>query len=120
MFCPKCGQQNSEDSSFCRSCGTALAVAAPMPGATGQHYVANTTQNAPLSVPSLVLGLIGLFISPLAILAIIFGAVALGKINNDPSLKGKGMAVAGLVLGIVEIASWVLVILIFGAFLSTL
>lgn len=34
-----------------------------------------------------------------AVLAVIFGAIALG--NKDPAVAGRGMAVAGLVLGII-------------------
>lgn len=29
MFCPKCGQQNDEDSMFCQNCGTALSKIYP-------------------------------------------------------------------------------------------
>jgi|TARA_B100000315_G_scaffold220659_1_gene223525 hypothetical protein len=34
-----------------------------------------------------------------SILAVIFGHVALSQIKKDPSIGGRGMAVAGVVLG---------------------
>ena len=34
-----------------------------------------------------------------SILAVIFGHVALSQIRKDPSIQGRGMAVAGVVLG---------------------
>ena len=34
-----------------------------------------------------------------SILAVIFGHVALSQIRKDPSIQGRGMAIAGLVLG---------------------
>ena len=34
-----------------------------------------------------------------SILAVIFGHVALSQIRKDPSIQGRGMAIAGVVLG---------------------
>jgi uncharacterized protein DUF4190 len=34
-----------------------------------------------------------------SILAVIFGHIAISQAGKDPTLRGKGMAVAGLVLG---------------------
>lgn len=39
-----------------------------------------------------------------AVLAVILGGVAIKKCNDDPLLAGRGMAVAGLVLGIIVAA----------------
>jgi len=38
-----------------------------------------------------------------SILAVIFGHVALSQIQKDPSIRGRGMAIAGLVLGYVGV-----------------
>jgi hypothetical protein len=70
-----------------------------------------------LAVASLTLGIIGLcFIFIIwipvlgwismgpAILAIIFGGIALSQMNKDPNLQGRGMALAGLVMGIIVAA----------------
>lgn len=53
-----------------------------------------------------VLGIIGLFILglPLGIAALILGAVSLGKHGNNPGkYKGQGLAIAALILGIIDI-----------------
>lgn len=46
-----------------------------------------------------------------SILAIIFGHVAISQMRRDPNLRGKGMAIAGIVLGYVGVAIFVLAIL---------
>jgi uncharacterized protein DUF4190 len=54
------------------------------------------------AITALVLGIIGLFgIFVLSVLAIIFGALGRGDTDRDPTLGGRGMATAGLVLGMV-------------------
>src|SRR5437764_12154983 len=59
-----------------------------------------------LAVASLVLGIAGFVVCPLicSVLAIIFGVQAKGKIRQDPSLQGEGMAQAGFILGIIGLA----------------
>jgi hypothetical protein len=53
-------------------------------------------------VASLVLGIIGVIAGfILSVLAIIFGALARGDTAKDPTLGGRSMATAGLILGIV-------------------
>jgi hypothetical protein len=62
-----------------------------------------------LAITALVLGILGG-----AILAVIFGHVALSDIRKTGK-EGRGMAVAGLVLGYIETAFWVLIIVLFAA-----
>ncbi|WP_217371877.1 DUF4190 domain-containing protein [Spirosoma rhododendri] len=56
-----------------------------------------------LAIASLVCGILAFFLLGivLGILAIIFGGVALSKIRKNPEVSGRGMAVAGMILGIV-------------------
>lgn len=66
-----------------------------------------TAQKTPGSaVAALVLGILGLVFCPIvcSVLAIIFGQQAKGEIERDPSLGGAGMATAGFVMGIVGLA----------------
>ncbi len=63
-----------------------------------------------LAVVSLILGILTVpscccsFLSAAPGLAgIIFGAVALSQISSDPTQKGKGMAIAGIILSIIGI-----------------
>jgi hypothetical protein len=50
-----------------------------------------------LAVAALVLGILGVFVPLLGVLALCFGGVALSKANQGA--PGKDMAIAGLVLG---------------------
>ena len=112
MFCPKCGAQVSEGSTFCQNCGTAIAPPAAQPPAAASQPQSQqgvtTGKTSGMAKASLVLGIIGVFITILSILAIIFGFIALGQIKREPILKGKGMAVAGLILGFIIFASWII------------
>ncbi|TEU04844.1 MAG: DUF4190 domain-containing protein [Dehalococcoidia bacterium] len=76
-----------------------------------------------LAIASIVCGILSLvfFWVPLfgfllGIIAIIFGAVAIRQIGREPNLGGRGMAVAGLVCGIVGVAGWVILIAWIGIF----
>jgi len=67
-----------------------------------------------LSIASLVLGCVGIFLfwlyAIVPVLAIIFGGVAINK-QKKAGVKPSGMAIAGLVLGIVFTAIMVLALL---------
>ena len=70
------------------------------------------------AIASLVTGLVGLIIVGviLGILAIVFGAVAMSRINDKPRiLNGYNMAIAGLVLGIIDIIGAILVLIYFSS-----
>jgi hypothetical protein len=72
--------------------------------------VAQTT-NA-LAVASMVLGILWLFWIG-SILAIIFGHVALVQIKKSNGTQGgRGMAIAGLVLGYLSTVGWILLIVL--------
>jgi hypothetical protein len=47
-----------------------------------------------------------------SILAVIFGHVALSQIQKDPSIQGRGMAVAGVVLGWVGLGVLLIVLIV--------
>ena len=117
MYCPKCGQQNADENRFCLQCGAALTQdistiqTEPLP-----QRPLEASRNSGLAVASLVLGIAGFFINFLSILAIIFGALGMSQTAKNPELKGRGMAITGLVLGIVVVAGWILIILFFGSF----
>jgi hypothetical protein len=74
-------------------------------------------------VTSVVFGILSWCVLPFvgAIVAIICGHMARGEIrnaSNDRRLEGDGLAVAGLVLGYVQLALSVLVIFLFVALLA--
>jgi hypothetical protein len=58
-------------------------------------------------------GLVGLFIAsiPLGIIAVVFSGISLSKIKKDPRrFKGKGFAIAGMVLGIVDVVGMIILL----------
>jgi uncharacterized protein DUF4190 len=61
-------------------------------------------------VASLILSLLWMFWLG-SVLAVVFGHIALGEIRRDPSLRGRGLAIAGLVIGYVGLALLLLGIL---------
>ena len=79
------------------------------PYAAPGHPVAPTRPTSGLAITSLICGLAGAvlfwaFIPVLAsIAAVITGHMALGQTKRDPAIGGRGMAIAGLILGYVVI-----------------
>ena len=67
-----------------------------------------------LAIASMVLGIVWVYWLG-SILAIVFGHVALHQIKRNPHQTGRGMAIAGLVLGYLGVAVLVLVIIAFVA-----
>lgn len=67
------------------------------------------------SIVGMITGILGIFVFGIILGAcgIIFSAIALSAIKKNPEkYKGKGMAVAGLVTGIVAILGWLLLVAI--------
>lgn len=108
--CDKCGANNLDDAAVCNLCNAPLGApangAAPPPMApppeSGSPHLQRAQQVQPrtsgFAIASLVLGLLcgGGLLLPLA-----FGIIALVQIgNNQGALRGRGMAIAGLVLSI--------------------
>jgi hypothetical protein len=90
---------------------------APPPPAGGYAMPAPVRpKTSGLAVAALVVGLVGwMFCGVGSVVAIALGAIALGTIaKSEGALTGRGMAVAGLVLGIIGVvataAFWVLVV----------
>lgn len=80
--------------------GSGMTIAASAPGASATNGAATA---------ALVLGIVG-FIVPIvcSILAVVFGAIGMGAADKLPNRNGRGMALAGLVLGIVGAVLWLL------------
>jgi hypothetical protein len=84
-----------------------------------QHeYGGQQTKTSGLAVTSMIMGILSViggaifFLPPL--LAIIFGHVAVGSCSKNRTLGGKGMAIAGLVMGWICMAGWIIFFLFFG------
>jgi hypothetical protein len=86
---------------------------APAPGGYGYVPGGQPRKTPGLAVAALVCGLVGILIANFILgpLALIFGAVSLRQINASPAtLKGRGLAIAGIVLCFVDIAVFVVVL----------
>jgi type IV pilus assembly protein PilA len=101
QFCEACGNSLAADDKFCRNCGRATPGALSVAASTASTATVETSTKAILSLIS---GLL-FFIPFLFIAAIVFGHLALSEIRKSAGrLKGEGIAIAGLVLGYIEIA----------------
>ena len=100
------------------------SVAATPPPAVASGPVTPTTvvvaaPTEPLAIWSLVLSLIGLLGfccggPVLGIAGVICGHLGLSKINANPQLQGRGLAMAGLIIGYFAVVSWALYLIFFG------
>jgi len=84
-----------------------------------QHeYGGQPTKTSGLAVTAMIMGILSViggaifFLPPL--LAIIFGHVAVASCSKNRGLGGKGMAIAGLVMGWICMAGWIVIFLFFG------
>jgi hypothetical protein len=70
----------------------------------------------PLSIWSFVLSLVGLFCCGfiVGVPAIICGHIALSHIKNRPYFGGKGLAIAGLIIGYFATIGWLVYLLFLG------
>lgn len=110
-ICPQCGFRGAAPARAKPAAWTladpALAAApAPPPGASQQQG---------LAVGALVCGLVCFVFPPLSIVAIILGAIGMNQAERSPQTHGgKGMAVAGLVLGLIVAVFWLVILGSFG------
>lgn len=92
-----------------------------VPGYPMPPYGAAQPQSKPsgMAIASLVLGIIGVpmfcFVLP-SLLAVVFGALGIRQCGKNPVYSGKGLAVAGLVLGLLTLLGFVLLLLAFDTF----
>jgi len=98
MYCPNCGREIEEGSNFCKFCGKKVNVNIPSNSA---NFYSQSGQYSGFAITSLVCGIIGF--CGLWILAIIFGVIAKKQIRESGGyIKGEGMAIAGIILGIID------------------
>jgi type IV pilus assembly protein PilA len=118
MFCSRCGQAMPEGATLCATCGPQATLAnAPPAGLSSPTSAGVPGSQAPqktsgLAIASLIFGILFIFF-PLSIPAIVFGHIALSQIKNSAGrLGGRGIAIAGLVLGYLGIAMIPLILII--------
>jgi hypothetical protein len=89
-------------------------IGATSPAAPPASTPAGKTE--PLAIWSFALSLLSLVCCGfvLGIPGVICGHLALSKLQKEPQLQGKGFAVAGVVIGYVAIAFWLIYVVFFG------
>ena len=97
-----------------------LSLRSPVQLLTGKAMPDEGQKTDGISIAAMVCGILA-FVVPyvgivLAILAIVFGAIGMGRTKRNPELKGRGMAITGLVLGILAF----FVVILLAAVLATL
>lgn len=93
---------------------------APAAVAATPVAVVPARKSEPLAVLSLIFSILGLcgfccgFFVTAAIAGIICGHIALSRIKANPEVEGHGLALAGIIIGYVALAGWLIWILLFG------
>ena len=108
MFCPHCGFKNDGDATFCQSCGS------KMNGKTTIIYPDYMAKYNPWAVAGFVLSLINIFLGSLfipGVLGLIFSSMGYNQINELGG-RGKGLAIAGIVVSIITLAGYILMFLL--------
>ena len=123
MFCSYCGTNNPDGTAYCSNCGGPLTNQAPQqpytPAPAPYYPAATPTHEQPakgLSIASLVLGIVSLFVFAYIAgsLAIVFSCMAKKKGSTSK------MNTAGLVLGIIGIAAWLVMQIFLGSVLYSI
>ena len=126
MFCANCGKEIPEDSNICPYCGAVVSsqpnyVETP-PSQEGIQQQSQTPVEKTFSkscIAGFVLSLVGLIIAalPCGIMSVYFCSVALKNFNPEIN-KSNGLAIAGLVIGIIDIVFGIVNIINGTAFLN--
>jgi len=108
MYCKNCGSELTENAKFCQYCGTAIAN--EQPHSVYQSQPTTDTKND--SLPICGLGVAGFIVSIAALLmdilllasitGTVLSSIALYQIKTQRK-GGKGLAIAGLVIGIIAV-----------------
>jgi hypothetical protein len=82
-------------------------------GPVDSRYSTEEAKTEGLGLAGFIISLAGLFVFgiPFGLLAIIFGSISLGKIKRNPGrFKGKGYALASLIIGFIDVVGLVILL----------
>lgn len=101
--CPSCAEQIHAEALVCRYCGYDYAT---------QMRSGTSAKVNGFAIASMVLGIVWIYWVG-SILAVVFGHIALKQIKESSDTQsGRGMAIAGLVLGYVGVAIVALILVV--------
>lgn len=108
IMCKKCGKEFSSDTAFCDNCGNNLYANNRNNVNNGniQHLPSGRKRLSIVSIVSMTLGIVALFLCILSFFyPILFAipAIITGAIGLKPNRNLKGLAIGGLILGIIVI-----------------
>ncbi len=105
MVCQNCGTNIDENQNFCPNCGAARADCSNTSETTEQKVTDPAPQAwSKKAITGFVLSLIGLIVAalPCGITGLVFSSIALTQTANK-NLKGKGLAISGLVISLIDV-----------------
>ena len=110
-FCRKCGTKIPEGSVVCDKCKAKMGQH-PLPAAKPAARAPGApVKTSGMAIASLVMGILG-FVGIFAIAGLIVGIIALRRIRDaGGALKGKGLAIAGIVLSLFFIILPIIILL---------
>jgi hypothetical protein len=103
-FCLGCGNSLADGERFCGACGRDSQAGPGVVPVDPQVAFGLPPETSGKAIFSLICGIL-FVILPLSIVAVIFGYIALSEIRKSPGrLKGRGLAITGIVLGYLGVA----------------
>jgi len=95
--CPACGEPIRREAVICRYCHYDFRTNT-LPGPAAYAHPLTPPRTNPLAVASLVLGIVNMLVG--SVLALVFGYRAMREIDESQGTQtGRGLALAGVVLG---------------------
>ena len=98
-FCVKCGKELKTGDTFCTNCGT------PVGGSGKPVENGATGKTNGQAIAGFICSIIGFWFAGIILgaISISLSSVALKHLKAFPNEKGKGLAIAGLIIGIVDV-----------------